>query len=760
MSHALQRCARSLAAIAGLCVAACSVYDAALLSTAEGDAIAAVTSQSGSAGQPPVLVPTSCVEGAPCALPNAIAVCRNYACLVAECEPPFADCDMLAYNGCEARLDSAVQCGQCGHGCSFDHATARCDDGLCELDTCEAGFGDCDGDPSNGCEARLDTNADCGECGVKCHSSGQTQARCEAGICQLSCAPGYADCNQDPRDGCEQSLNESSSCGACGVDCRSPHVTASACNAGQCLIIACAAGYEDCNELSIDGCESDLLGKDNCGGCGVSCALPHADQVYCSATESRPQCLIDTSSGSGCKPGYADCDGDPRNGCESGLQRKGSCGACGAACAVPHTLTDCQDSHCVSVGCEEGYGLCGGSDVCISLLDDPSNCGACGRSCGVLTPFCRGGVCTSQICNRGVADCDGNPDNGCELGIEDLTRCGGCQLSCQGLLAFHAQPQCQNGMCTLAQCNEGFADCDGDPLNGCEADLNAIDSCGGCSQVCGAAHGETECTDRSCQIVQCDEGRADCNQDVSDGCEADLNSRTHCGACDHYCGTAPHAANSCRDGNCVTVCQSGFADCDDTGENGCETDLSAATHCGACDNDCTQLPNVAAARCADSTCGVLMCTPGFKDCNGIATDGCEAALDSVQHCGACNQPCRLAHAQATCENNTCRMTECEPGFGDCNGDPRDGCESSLDSAEHCGACRLACRSGSTCDQGQCACERDEDCGTGEQCCSGRCTDTAGSCSLWPCAPGTALPDNQADCGGCGQRCRAWCCGPL
>jgi hypothetical protein len=38
--------------------------------------------------------------------------------------------------------------------------------GACVPGTCAAGFGDCDGDPTNGCEARLAVDGNpCGMCG-------------------------------------------------------------------------------------------------------------------------------------------------------------------------------------------------------------------------------------------------------------------------------------------------------------------------------------------------------------------------------------------------------------------------------------------------------------------------------------------------------------------------------------------------------------------------------------------------------------------
>lgn len=54
---------------------------------------------------------------------------------------------------------------------------AHCGNGVCE---CASGFAECDGDPSNGCETSLDTDpASCGACGHDCHGGA-----CAHGLCQ------------------------------------------------------------------------------------------------------------------------------------------------------------------------------------------------------------------------------------------------------------------------------------------------------------------------------------------------------------------------------------------------------------------------------------------------------------------------------------------------------------------------------------------------------------------------------------------------
>lgn len=62
--------------------------------------------------------------------------------------------------------------------------------------------------------------------------------------------------------------------------------------------------------------------------------------------------------------------------------------------------------------------------------------------------------------------------------------------------------------------------------------------------------------------------------------------------CGGECANRPHTTMSeCAfAGRCLVWCAPGFADCDQLGSNGCETDLSARESCGGC-----------AVRCGDAT---------------------------------------------------------------------------------------------------------------------------------------------------------------
>lgn len=204
-----------------------------------------------------------------------------------------------------------------------------------------------------------------------------------------------------------------------------------------------------------------------------------------------------------------------------------------------------------SVGPDATANACPGVD----LQSDPRNCGACGRAClrvPTAATSCVAGVCV-QECNPGRGDCDGDPATGCEVDLAlDAAHCGACEASCAGMATGPNQIAggCQMGVCQT-RCRPGFADCDGDPATGCEADLaSERANCGACGRACPLpTNGQPMCVDSECR-VQCDDARfLDCNRDPSDGCEVDGLDPFRCGVCpddtvptDRICG----AADFCR----------------------------------------------------------------------------------------------------------------------------------------------------------------------------------------------------------------------
>jgi hypothetical protein len=340
-------------------------------------------------------------------------------------------------------------------------------------------------------------------------------------------------------------------------------------------------------------------------------------------------------------------------------------GVCDPSCA---TGFHCVDGTCVT----DGTGSDGGSDASIP---------GCNPACGGATPVCNdqhhcvgctsddqcpmGSYCkvaseTQATCVRGcmTAGHCGNNQMCCSMQCSDTTNdprnCGGCGMGCT---VPHAAASCAGSKCQTGACDPGWADCNNDPKDGCEANL-ALDTmnCTACGMACMLPHANNACSN-GCYIAACDFGWDDCNQNMDDGCETSvLADANNCGSCGNKCAAAPNATASCLAGNCILdKCLNGFTDCDMKPQNGCETNTGTdINNCGQCGN---------------------VCANGLVCKNGSCT------------CQACNFP----NAMSSCVNNMCMMGACNAGFADCNKLPNDGCEVSTDTdPKNCGSCGNVC----------------------------------------------------------------------
>jgi len=179
-----------------------------------------------------------------------------------------------------------LNCGQCGKACSGMHQSATCNNGVCAGGACDPGWGDCDGNPANGCEANLHVDSNnCTACGMKCALTNSVVG-CADGCYIAACQFGWADCNNNEMDGCETSvLSDPQNCGGCGQPCKGlPNATAN-CSAGNCILGNCNMGYANCDGNPMNGCESNLsYDPKNCGKCGNVCPmnLPGCNMGQCS----------------------------------------------------------------------------------------------------------------------------------------------------------------------------------------------------------------------------------------------------------------------------------------------------------------------------------------------------------------------------------------------------------------------------------------------------------------------------------------------
>lgn len=299
-------------------------------------------------------------------------------------------------------------------------------------------------------------------------------------------------------------------------------------------------------------------------------------------------------------------------------------------------------------------------------------------------------------CPVGWADCDGDSGNGCEVHVsDDSNNCGACHRVCDG---DHASVSCEQGVCILS-CDSGFADCDGDGANGCEADLGSVDHCLACGTVCeDKEHASATCGASGCGH-QCEAGWEDCDQDADNGCEAQLSSNAdHCGACGASCPSRPNAAPACNAGQCDISCLGVFENCDGQLGNGCEANVQDnASHCGGCGKACGDHQGV--PSCSSGVCAIS-CYGGWEDCDGINANGCETFIEDINNCGACGNQCGSANGWAACWNSACNVF-CNQGFADCDGAHQNGCEVDLGTdPKNCGTCGRDCLGG-VCEDGLC-----------------------------------------------------------
>jgi hypothetical protein len=490
--------------------------------------------------------------------------------------------------------------------------------------------------------------------------------------------------------------DDPSNCGECGTACKNEHGTTT-CEKGKCTPL-CATGFLDCDGDAKNGCETEVAASlTNCGACGASCALEHADEK-CDAGV----CKVTT-----CDAGFANCDGDAKNGCEADLTLPVTCGSCSNKCSENGGKASCTAGKC-GIKCDAGHDDCknGLSDGCETDLNvSVLNCSACGKVCpaGGGTPACNDGKCGVSSCTAPLEDCNGDAQvpggNGCETNLSnDTGNCGGCGNNCY---YPNGSGKCVNKGCLLDKCDAGWADCTN--AAGCETALGTTLSCRTCGESCSNAHGATSCTALGCKPV-CALGYEDCDGKPENGCETPLTSLTNCGACGVTCSKA-HGSASCATGSCeIASCSDGYDDCDDeaTKKNGCETDLHTLTNCGGCGNACGYTN--AAASCPAGKCLQGACDAGFADCT--ASDGCETTLGQDSDCAACGNACGNAHGSNVCTGSPgsfdCKPT-CDSGFKNCDSNPDNGCEADLATAQNCGNCGVKCSGGTpACIAGSCS----------------------------------------------------------
>jgi hypothetical protein len=228
--------------------------------------------------------------------------------------------------------------------------------------------------------------------------------------------------------------------------------------------VPCLAG-QTCDEAA-DRCltECDIAGDaDDDGHDAPECGGDDCDDA--DATRSP-------SAAEECNARDDDCDGS-LGAIEDGDGDGHASLACGG--------DDCDDG---DSGVFQGaVDACDGIDAdCDGVVEDADGDGylASGATCA-------GGPLLSGDCDDAEAlvnpgateECDGIDQN-CGGGIDE-----GADLTCT---VMRGTASCVDGACAVASCDDGWADCNGLPVDGCEADLASPRYCNGCAgELCAVA---------------------------------------------------------------------------------------------------------------------------------------------------------------------------------------------------------------------------------------------------------------------------------
>ncbi|MDB4929548.1 MAG: hypothetical protein JWM10_2032, partial [Myxococcaceae bacterium] len=217
------------------------------------------------------LVESACASG---------ETCRAGRCQPSACTPGVATCDTATG---QRRV-----CNPDGGGTTLEPCgpEQRCSGGTCVSLACSPGSRVCQGQTSvlvcNGTGTSTSTST--------CPTRANAERRCTDGACGFSCGAGFADCNGVASDGCETSVATNTNCGACGLACGGGQN----CLDGRCQTVAAGANFR-VNTLGTTACAAvthKSSSGDDRGGIAVS-----SDAVYYNGDSSTVRASATDLSG-------------------------------------------------------------------------------------------------------------------------------------------------------------------------------------------------------------------------------------------------------------------------------------------------------------------------------------------------------------------------------------------------------------------------------------------------------------------------------
>lgn len=380
----------------------------------------------------PALASGARVCGSDCCAP--INGTCNASCIPL-CAAGFANCDGEASTGCETNFKSATSCGTtCGNrkNCltqvAHTVAAPTCVASQCTFaGGCDVGWGNCDGVQSNGCETSLLSSASsCGACGKACTAPANATPKCASGACDFTCNLGFVRCG----DECKPCCNDK--------DCKSPpdkcHL--GQCNGGSCTYVPKACVVKDCfSTPACDGVTGECKATPLTGGaCGANGCFDQPG--VCDNGECNGATAMDCSAGlAACEIGVCDA--------QSGVCAK-EIAADGTACKSGDLCVDgtsCSGGVCVGTA-----KVCPAPPLCHSTACDPGSGDCLLEALPLGTACSTGNACVQNEACSAFGECIGTA-------LSDGTPCVATQ-SCMG----SAMAQCVAGACQCPPLEDGGMD--------------------------------------------------------------------------------------------------------------------------------------------------------------------------------------------------------------------------------------------------------------------------------------------------------------
>jgi hypothetical protein len=470
-------------------------------------------------------------------------------------------------------------------------------------------------------------------------------------------------------------------------------------------VCACPAGTTPCNGMCVNPATAFQTDKANCGACGNAC---RGGQICVNGTCANKGC---TSAGQ--------CP-QPTGACQTATCISGACGITTAANGTP-----CNDGNLCTTGDVCTNGVCGGTPVVCTALDQCHDAGTCDPATGVCTnpDKANGTACTdpdpcttNDVCTSGV--CRGTPTNCpsptlCQVSVACDPTSGSCVTVNQpdGTLCGANDP-CSHDICQAGQCLTNQPKPIGTACND-QNSCTQTDACDGAGACVGAAPVTCPATDVCHGDGVCNTGTGQCGDHpilpgtcfIGGVCyiDGDANPANPCQVCDSALSpttfSSGHEGVACNDGNkCTTgdICVSGVCTgvpvvC--TAQDQCHTAGTCNPTTGLCSNP--NQPNGTACNDNNACTSGTTCQAGI--CQGATPISCEDGNRcTIDFCDNTRGGC--VHERVSplsIPGDVCHVEVCDPVVGGAVVLPSGACDGTCVVDELCGPTSPCCP-GQTC----------------------------------------------------------------